>query len=77
MEGWMERVKRLTINREGIGFFKAILDSYEEVCLMTVLDGKTGEIELTYPASAEEDLIAIMEDMKRFDIAFVEATDVR
>jgi len=73
----MERVKRLMINREGIGFFKAILDSYEEVGLMTVVDGKTGEIELTYPASAEADLAAIMEDMKRFDIVFTEATDVR
>jgi hypothetical protein len=73
----MEKVKRLIINREGIGFFKAILDSYEEVGLMTVIDGKTGEIELIYPASAESDLAAIMKDMKRFDIVFTEATDVR
>ena len=73
----MERVKRLIINRESIGFFKAILESYEEVGLMTVIDGRTGEIELVYPAAAETDLAAIMEDMKRFDIVFTEATDVR
>jgi len=65
------------INREGIGFFKAILDSYEEVGLMTVIDGKTGEIELTYPAPAETDLAGIIKDMKRFDIVLTEATDVR
>ena len=40
----MESVKRFIINREGIGFFKAILDSYEEIGLMTVVDGRTGEI---------------------------------
>ncbi len=73
----MERTKRLIINREGIGFFKAILESYEEVGLMTVIDGKTGEIELIYPACAEADLAAIMGDMGRFDIVFTEATDVR
>jgi hypothetical protein len=72
----MEKTRRLIINRERIGFFKAILESYEEVALMTVIDGKTGAIELNYPASAETDLTAIMEDMKRFDIVFTEAADV-
>ena len=73
----MERSKRLIINREGIGFFKAILESYEEVGIMTVIDGKAGEIELIYPATAETDLDAIMKDMGRFDIVFTEAPDVR
>ncbi len=72
----MESVKRLIINRKGIGFFKAILESYEEVGLMTVLDGKTGRIEVTYPSTAETDLAAIMEDMRRFGIIFMEAGDV-
>jgi hypothetical protein len=73
----MEKTKRLIINRERIGFFKAILESYEEIALITVVDGKTGEIELTYPDSAENDLAAIMRDMARFDVTFSEATDVR
>lgn len=73
----MERIKRLIINRERIGFFKAILESYEELAIMTVIDGKRGEIDLIYPASAEADLTAIMEDVKRFDVVFTEATDVR
>ncbi len=73
----MEKIRRLTITREGIGFFKAILESYEEIGIMTVIDGKTGEIELIYPVSAETDLMAIMDDMKRFDILFTEARDVR
>jgi hypothetical protein len=73
----MEKIRRFTITREGIGFFKAILESYEEIGIMTVIDGKTGEIELIYPVSAEADLMAIMDDMKRFDILFTEARDVR
>jgi len=73
----MEKVKRLIIGREAIGFFKAILDSYEELGLMTVIDGKRGEIELIYPVSAEADLVAVMDDMRRFDILFTEAADVR
>ena len=55
---------------KGIGFFKAILESYEEVAVMTVLDGKRGEMEVIYPACQEEVLTAIMADMKRFGIQF-------
>lgn len=69
----MERVKRLIMNRERIGFFKAILESYEEVALMRVVDGKRGEIELIYPESAEADLAAIMKDVERYDVVFGEA----
>jgi len=72
----MESVKRLTINRRGIGFFKAILESYEEVALMTVLDGRTGRIELTYPSTAEIDLEGIIADLARFDVVITEAEDV-
>ena len=72
----MERVKRLIITRKGIGFFKAILESYEEVGLMTVLDGKRGSIEVTYPSSAEGHLEGIMKDLERFDIVFTEDGDV-
>jgi len=72
----MESVKRLMISRKGIGFFKAILESYEEVGLMTVLDGRAGFIEVTYPSTAEEDLEGIMRDLERFDIVFTEAGDV-
>ena len=73
----MEKTRRLIINRERIGFFKAILESYEEIALITVIDGRTGEIELTYPDSAESDLAAIMKDMERFDVKFSEVVDVR
>ncbi len=72
----MEKVKRLFISREGIGFFKAILESYEEVAIMSVLDGKRGEIELIYPESEEEVLKSIMADMERFQIRFKEEGDV-
>lgn len=68
----IEKVKRVVMRRDAIGFFKAILESYEEVALLTVLDGKKGQVEIIYPSSAEETVQAIMEDMKRFDIAFQE-----
>ncbi len=64
------------MNREGIGFFKAILESYEEVALLTVLDGKTGQVEVTYPTTAHQTVNAIMEDMRRFGIVFREAGNV-
>jgi hypothetical protein len=69
----MERVRGFTISREGIGFLKAILESYEEVALMTVLDGRRGDIELIYPSTAEDVVKAIMEDMRRFNIMFADA----
>ncbi len=68
----MERVKRVMMPREGIGFFKAILESYEEVALLTVLDGRTGEVEIIYPSSAEATVKGMMEDMKRYGITFEE-----
>jgi hypothetical protein len=68
----MEHVKRVIMPRAGIGFFKAILESYEDVALLTVLDGRRGEVEIIYPASVEETVIGIMEDMKRYGITFEE-----
>jgi hypothetical protein len=73
----MEKVKGFFMDPKGIGFFKAILESYEEVGLMTVLDGKRGEIEMIYPSCQEDVVRAIMADMERFGILFTEATDVR
>jgi hypothetical protein len=68
----METIKRVIMRRDGIGFFKAILESYEEVALLTVLDGKKGRVEIIYPSSAEETVQAIMEDMVRYGIVFQE-----
>jgi hypothetical protein len=72
----MEKIKRFTMDPKGIGFFKAILESYEDVAIMTVLDGKQGEMEVIYPASQEETVVSIMADMERFGILFREASDV-
>ena len=72
----METVRKLIMNREGIGFFKAILESYEDVALLTVRNGKTGEVEITYPTEAQEVVSAIMADMQRFGIVFREAENV-
>jgi hypothetical protein len=72
----MEKVRRFIMNREGIGFFKAILESYEEVALLTVLNGKTGEVEVIYPHNVEDVVEAIIKDMERFGIEFTEVCDV-
>lgn len=66
----MESSKRMIMNREAIGFFKAVLESYEEVALITVFDGKRGEVELTYPSTFEETVQAIVDDMRRYGITF-------
>ncbi|MBA4416938.1 MAG: hypothetical protein C0392_03360 [Syntrophus sp. (in: bacteria)] len=68
----MERIKRFVMNKEGIGFFKAILESYEDVGLFSVLDGKMGKIEVIYPIHFEKDMESIMKDMARYGIVFQE-----
>ena len=68
----METIKRVIMRRYAIGFFKAILESYEEVALLTVLDGKKGRVEIIYPSSVEETVQAIMEDMAQYGIVFQE-----
>jgi hypothetical protein len=72
----MERSKRFLMSREGIGFFKAILESYEEVALLTVHDGKRGDVEVIYPAAMEEVVAGIIADMSRFGIIFQEVSHV-
>jgi hypothetical protein len=72
----METVRRLIMNRESIGFFKAILESYEDVALLTVRDGRAGEVEVIYPTEAQEVVASIMADMQRFGIVFREAENV-
>jgi hypothetical protein len=72
----MEVSRRFIINKEGIGFFKAILESYEDVGIFSVLDGKTGVIEIIYPINFEKEIESIMRDMARYGIAFQEVAHV-
>jgi hypothetical protein len=53
-----------------------VLESYEDVALLTVLDGKTGEVEVLFPADFEEVVTGIIKDMSRYGIRFEEVTDV-
>jgi len=71
----LETTKRFVMDRKGIGFFKAILESYEDVAIFSVLDGKSGLIELVYPCYFEKDVVAIMSDMKNYGIVFEEAAN--
>ena len=72
----MELTRRFIINREGIGFFKAILESYEDLGIFSVLDGTTGLIELIYSSSFENDIQGVIGDMCHYGIEFREVGDV-
>ncbi len=72
----MERTKKFLMNREGIGFFRAILESYEDVGIFSVLDGKSGLVEVIYPSCFEKDLLAIIDDMGRYALVFKEVDGV-
>lgn len=63
-----ERTKRYLLNRDGIGFFKAILESYEDVAIFSVIDGRAALIEVIYPAVFEGDLMGIAGDMVNYGI---------
>jgi hypothetical protein len=73
----MEKTRRYIVNREGIGFFKAILESYEDVGIFSVLDGDKGLIELIYPSSFEDAVSGIVADMVNYGITLREVDDVR
>lgn len=71
----LERTKKLLMDRKAIGFFKAILESYEDVAIFSVLDGPCGLIELIYADCFEKDITAIVQDMGNYGIAIKEVSD--
>ena len=71
----IERTRRFFIDRKGIGFLKAIFESYEDVAIFSVLDGKSGLIELIYPRFFEKDVLAIVHDMINYGIVIKEVPD--
>jgi hypothetical protein len=72
----MEHVKRYIMDRRDIGFFKQILESYEELAIFSVLDSKTGLIEMIYPEHFEAHIQGLVEDMVRHGIRLQEADNV-
>jgi len=72
----LERTRKYLINPEGIGFFKAILESYEDLGIFSVLDGGKGLIELFYSSHFEDDIRGIVEDMTHYGIELREVRDV-
>jgi len=73
----MEQARRFIINRDGIGFFKAILESYEDLGIFSVIDGKDGLIELIYSSDFEDDIQGIVNDMLNCGIELREVARVR
>ncbi|HOV90542.1 MAG TPA: DUF4911 domain-containing protein [Syntrophorhabdaceae bacterium] len=68
----MEKTKRFIIRREMIGFLKSILESYEDVGILSVLDGSKGLVEIVYPVFFQDDLMNILKDMENYGIDFRE-----
>ena len=73
----MEKTRRYIINREGTGFFKAILESYEDVGIFSVLDGDKGLIEVIYSSGFEDVVNGIVADMVNYGITLREVDNVR
>jgi len=65
------------MNRDLIGLFKAVLDSYEDIAIFSVLDETWGLIEVIYPSTSEHHLKSIMDDMENYGIVFQEVSDVQ
>ncbi|MBP7529788.1 MAG: DUF4911 domain-containing protein [Syntrophorhabdaceae bacterium] len=72
-----EKTKRFLVDREGIGFFKSVLESYEDVAIFSVIDGQRGIIEIIYSSGFEEDVRGIVADMANYGIEFREVSDVQ
>ena len=68
----MEIVKSYIINRKGIGFFKSVLESYEDVGIFSVIDGNRGLVELIYPLYFGSDIESIVSDMVNYGIVLQE-----
>ena len=68
----MEIVKEYIMSREGIGFFKSILESYEDVGIFSVTDGDRGVVELIYPSHFDRDIQSIILDMANYGIVLQE-----
>jgi len=68
----VEITKKYIMNRKDIGFFKAVLESYEDIALFSVLDGERGLIEMIYPSNFEHEVVSIMSDMAQYGIYFKE-----
>ncbi len=49
-----EKTKRFLVDREGIGFSKSVLESYEDVAIFSVIDGQAGIIEIHLLLGFEE-----------------------
>jgi hypothetical protein len=72
----MEGSKKFRTKGKDIAMIKAVLDGYEHVALLSVLDGKSGLIELSYPLGTEETVLHILKSLRDEGIGLEEAEDV-
>lgn len=68
----MERTKRYQLEKKYMKLVKDILESYEEICIMSVVEPDLGIVELSYPEYQEDDLTMIINDIRSKGISIWE-----
>ena len=59
-----EKTKRYITEKKHMKFIRDILESYEDVAMMSVIDENKGLIEFIYPESEEEEVKNIIHDLR-------------
>lgn len=59
-----EKVKKYILENRHMKYVDDIFESYEDVCIVSVIDKKLGLIEVIYPESYEEVLNEIVKDLR-------------
>gem|GEM_PF-3580407 len=60
----IEKTKRFITQKRYMKFLRDIIESYEDVAMMSVIDEDKGLIEFIYPESQEEELTLIIDDLR-------------
>lgn len=68
----MEKIRRFKTSSHHIGMLKAILDGYEFLAFLSVIDGSRGLIELSYSAMVEDTLVSVLESLRSQGIVLEE-----
>lgn len=64
----IEKTRRYITDRRFMKCIKDIFESYEDVCMLSVIEENLGLIEIVYPDSQEGELDRIVEDLRNHGI---------
>ncbi|MCX7856982.1 MAG: DUF4911 domain-containing protein [Deltaproteobacteria bacterium] len=71
----IEKRRLFLTEKRYMSFLRDILESYEDVCMMSVTDEKQGLIEIIYPDSQEYNLNEIILDLIKTGIPMLEVKE--